>query len=71
MAERLRTATLGAEIYGAPLHYTVSIGIIMVDPGDGTPLNTLYKLSDDALYQAKRQGRNCVVRSKRERDGRR
>jgi diguanylate cyclase (GGDEF)-like protein len=63
IAERLRTAVLGATINGAPLDYSVSIGIITVHSSERISLNALYKLSDMALYQAKKKGRNCVVRS--------
>lgn len=63
IAERMRTAVTGAIIHGVPLHYTISIGVITVDSGERYSLSTLYKLSDIALYQAKKKGRNCVVRS--------
>lgn len=63
-AERLRQAVEeGASSFTYPGEYTVSIGIVTVLPGPLTSLNMLYKLSDQALYQAKQQGRNCVVRS--------
>lgn len=63
IAEWMRTAVTGAIIHGVPLHYTISIGVITVDSGERYSLSTLYKLSDIALYQAKKKGRNCVVRS--------
>jgi diguanylate cyclase (GGDEF)-like protein len=39
------------------IHITVSLGLSMVQPGDG-PL-TLLRRADDALYASKRAGRNC------------
>ncbi|MBW4084726.1 GGDEF domain-containing protein [Paenibacillus sp. S150] len=63
-AEQLRLSVLDAIIDGVPMPYTVSIGVITIPSGERVPLNTLYRLSDAALYQAKQQGRNRVVRSR-------
>ncbi|MBW4084727.1 GGDEF domain-containing protein [Paenibacillus sp. S150] len=64
-AERLRAAVKEeAADFTNPGGYTVSIGIVTVLPDSLTSLNMLYKLSDRALYQAKQQGRNRVVRSR-------
>ena len=41
----------------ATLHITVSVGLSIVQPGDG-PL-TLLRRADDALYASKHAGRNC------------
>jgi predicted signal transduction protein with EAL and GGDEF domain len=41
----------------ATLHITVSLGLSIVQPGDG-PL-TLLRRADDALYASKHAGRNC------------
>lgn len=62
LAERLRLSVQNSVIDGALLPYTISIGIITVHSGERVPLDTLYKLSDTALYQAKQQGRNRAVR---------
>lgn len=63
IAERLRRSVLGAVIEGVTLPYTVSIGVITLRSEERVNLNTLYKLTDTALYQAKQQGRNCIARS--------
>ena len=39
---------------------TTSVGIAMLDRPDDTP-ETLFKRADNALYAAKREGRNRVV----------
>jgi diguanylate cyclase (GGDEF)-like protein len=43
---------------------TVSIGIHVVRCGVSDDFNTLYRLADEALYTAKRNGRNCAVISR-------
>lgn len=39
---------------------SVSVGVALF-PTDGITFTELYKRADDALYQAKRQGGNCIV----------
>lgn len=63
MAEELREAVKESLADGLSCGCTVSIGIITVLPDLQTSLNTLYRLSDRALYQAKRSGRDRVVRA--------
>ncbi|WNS43581.1 GGDEF domain-containing protein [Paenibacillus sp. MMS20-IR301] len=62
-AEELREAVKAASVHGLACLYTVSIGIITVLPDQQTGLSTLFKLSDRALYQAKQEGRDRVVRA--------
>ncbi|KAA9000399.1 GGDEF domain-containing protein [Paenibacillus spiritus] len=59
---RLNAAIGGLSVEGVPLRYSVSIGVITLIPGSAATLDYLYRLSDTALYQAKREGRNRVVR---------
>lgn len=44
-------------------HLTISIGIACALPLSGTPPETLISEADQALYQAKAAGRNCVMPS--------
>jgi len=63
VAERLRKATEDAfvsESENHPIKYTISIGVVTVIPDESTSINTLYKLSDEALYMAKEGGRNRI-----------
>ncbi|BAH74465.1 putative signaling protein [Solidesulfovibrio magneticus RS-1] len=46
------------------LNITVSIGIAQFDPNTNTTINDLTKISDDALYTAKANGRNMVFCAK-------
>ncbi len=62
IAERLRTSILEADVNGMQINYTVSIGVVTVIPTERISLNTLFKICDKALYQAKKHGRNCVMR---------
>jgi diguanylate cyclase (GGDEF)-like protein len=40
---------------------TVSIGVAVVEPGSGRSLTGAIQIADEALYQAKQEGRNRVV----------
>lgn len=62
IAELIRRAVEAREItYGLHAN-TISMGIVTVLPDRNVPLEELYTSSDQALYQAKQLGRNCVSR---------
>jgi len=50
----------GFTVEGHLLHLTMSIGV-GIYPQDGTDTESLLGRADHALYQAKEQGRNCLV----------
>lgn len=58
-AEQMREGI--GECYHGPAigHVTVSIGV--ADMQSGCDMQNLYRRADDALYKAKRRGRDCVV----------
>ena len=65
-AENLRRAVEAAgfehEFSNIASHITVSIGLVRHDGRSAMPCNELmFRRADDALYEAKRRGRNCVV----------
>lgn len=67
IAERIRKTIEKSSINEeVEINYTISIGIVSMIPDDKTDISMLYKLSDDALYNAKSSGRNCVVRARYE-----
>lgn len=61
-AETLRRAVQSSSVEQIPSGSTVSIGAITLVPGPEVSFNTLYKQSDQALYRAKQEGRNRIVR---------
>lgn len=63
LAERLReqVATQGSAL--SHIEYTVSMGVVTLPAGPGVEISLLYKLCDEALYEAKKRGRNRVERS--------
>lgn len=65
MAERLREACASLELTldtGRTIRVTTSIGLVCA-PGSGAMLQDLLRRADDALYAAKRDGRNRVIRA--------
>lgn len=64
IAERLRQDISGLSVsFGEQPHLravTVSLGISSLQPNDS--VETLFQRADDALYQAKQQGRDCIGR---------
>ena len=63
VADRLRESIANTEVVadsGEQIHFTVSIGVVTSEFSQD--LNELVKMSDDALYKAKANGRNqCVL----------
>ncbi len=60
LAERIRERLRAARFPGAQI--TLSLGAASL-PGDGTTSEAVLAAADDALYQAKRQGRNRFVQA--------
>ena len=54
-------ASQSVEVEGTPIHYTVSIGVAVMD-ADVDDVNGLMKRADAAMYAAKANGRNRVER---------
>lgn len=60
IAERIRHCLEQMDIPPVKKHITVSLGVAQW-PDDGADIHRVLKQSDEALYQAKHSGRNCVV----------
>jgi diguanylate cyclase (GGDEF)-like protein len=62
VAERVRAAIAcdTVNVDGQEIRMSVSMGIAVYDPRNGTRWDELLKAADQALYKAKSSGRNCV-----------
>jgi diguanylate cyclase (GGDEF)-like protein len=61
MGERITKAVADTSFpHCRPKDITVSIGVASF-PQHGATMETLLSAADEALFQAKRNGRNCVV----------
>jgi diguanylate cyclase (GGDEF)-like protein len=62
VAERIRASIQTSKFNGAlsQLCLTVSLGVALYSPEDGTTVDGFIKRADDALYRAKANGRNKV-----------
>jgi diguanylate cyclase (GGDEF)-like protein len=60
VAEKIRVAIVGMLVPGVPDPVTASLGFTALRDADVTAA-TLLRRADAALYEAKRNGRNCVV----------
>ena len=56
-----------AIVSNAPLPFSVSIGVAMLDAED-SGFDVIFTRADEALYEAKRSGRNRAVLARTEKD---
>ncbi len=61
IAEQLRLTVANSDSHVLPVPYTISLGVVSVQAQRNIQMNTLYELSDHALYNAKRAGKNQVA----------
>jgi diguanylate cyclase (GGDEF)-like protein len=68
LAERIRAAVWDLAIEHAPSTFgriTVSVGIASSEGGEVEHVDQLIRMADEAVYEAKASGRNCIVGGQR------
>lgn len=63
LAEKIRLKVKNAIIYSADSPITISLGVAILSMNTNMEPNDLINLADRALYEAKRRGRNRVVKA--------
>lgn len=58
---RLEIEQMAVTTQRGPVSITISIGLVSIEAGRAVTIDDLLNRADRALYEAKRQGRNCVV----------
>ncbi|GMK37784.1 GGDEF domain-containing protein [Paenibacillus sp. CCS19] len=66
-AEQMISEFAGVDDQQLPTTYSVSVGILTVIPNARTTMENLYITCDQALYAAKRDGRNRIIRVQEDR----
>ena len=61
---RLLTKDKGVEIHDQMIYFTISIGVTQYEHNNRVSFEQLVKQSDDALYMAKNNGKDCVIEYK-------
>ncbi|WP_206669794.1 GGDEF domain-containing protein [Paenibacillus luteus] len=64
LVERFRNVILQSSMPDIPHPISISLGVVTIVPNRQTNLESLYKLCDRALYDAKELGRNGAVRTR-------
>ena len=61
VGERIRENIRNAHLWNSQSQYTVSIGAFSAIPDSSISLEQMIEKSDQAMYRAKKAGRDCVV----------
>lgn len=59
-AERIRKSVAQTEHTGAEASFQLTVSLGVAAAHGPSELTTLYRIADQALYRAKREGRNCI-----------